>query len=85
LARIAALQKNPELAVQLFEKTLELRPDPDIASWSHVYLGRLFDLANERQPATDHYKAAVALEGAPPTAKQAARKGLEQSFEREKK
>ena len=85
LARIAALQKNPELAVQLFEKTLELRPDPDMASWSHVYLGRLFDLANERQPATEHYKAVIALEGASPAAKQAARKGLEQSFEREKK
>jgi len=85
LARIAALQKNPELAVQLFEKTLELKPDPDMASWSHVYLGRLFDLANDRQPATDHYKAVIALEGASPAAKDAARKGLQQSFEREKK
>ncbi len=85
LARIAALQKDPELAVQLFEKTLELKPDPDMASWSHIYLGRLFDLANERQPATDHYKAVMALEGASPAAKQAARKGLEESFKREKK
>ncbi len=85
LARIAALQKDPELAVQLFEKTLEMKPDPDMASWSHVYLGRLFDLANERQPAKDHYQAVMALEGASPAAKQAAQKGLAQSFEREKK
>lgn len=85
LARIAALQKDPELAVQLFEKTLELKPDPDMAGWSHIYLGRLFDLANERQPATDHYKAVIALQGATPAAKEAARKGLEESFKREKK
>ena len=85
LARIAALQKDPELAVQLFEKILELKPDPDMASWSHIYLGRLFDLANERQPATDHYTAVISMEGASPAAKQAARKGLEESFKREKK
>ena len=41
LARIAALQRNPELAEQLFRKTLELSPDPHTHAWSEVFLGRL--------------------------------------------
>src|ERR1700746_857723 len=41
LARIATLQKDPELAVKLFQKTLELGPEPTVKAWSLVYLGRL--------------------------------------------
>jgi tetratricopeptide (TPR) repeat protein len=82
LARIAALEKDPELAEKLFERTLESSPDPQTQSWTHVYLGRLADLAGEREQAAGHYKAVVASEGAAPAARQAAEKGLQETFKK---
>lgn len=80
LARIAALQKNPELAESLFQKVLELEPDSQTKAWSHVYLGRLADLANERETAQRQYQAALATQGASAAARKAAEQGLSQSF-----
>lgn len=85
LAKIAALQKNPELAEKLFQKTLELQPDPETKGWAHVFLGRLADLANEREQAAQHYQAALAVDGASAAARKAAQDGLQQSFGNEKK
>ena len=76
LARIAALQKNPELAEQMFRKTLELNPDPHTRAWSEVYLGRLSQASSSPQDAVEHFKAALAVEGATPKAKEAAEEGL---------
>lgn len=80
LARIAALQKDPELAEKLFQKTLELGPDPQDRGWTLVYLGRLADLAGERDAAAAHYKAALAVEGASANVRQAAESGLKEVF-----
>jgi tetratricopeptide (TPR) repeat protein len=77
LARVAALNKEPELAEQLFRKTLELSPDPYTGSWAEVYLGRLAEGFGERDQAAQRYKAALAVEGAPPGARQAAEQGLQ--------
>jgi tetratricopeptide (TPR) repeat protein len=41
LARISVLQKQPDAAVRLFEKTLAASPDDPTKAWSFVYLGRL--------------------------------------------
>jgi tetratricopeptide (TPR) repeat protein len=76
LARIAALQRNPELAEQLFRKTLELSPDPYTQAWSEVYLGRLALATAAPDDAAAHFKAALAVEGATDKAKEAAREGL---------
>lgn len=76
LARIAALQRNPELAEQLFRKTLELSPDPHTRAWSEVYLGRLAQASASPENAVEHYKAALAVEGASEKARQAAEEGL---------
>jgi hypothetical protein len=76
LARIAALQRNPELAEQLFRKTLELSPDPHTQAWSEVYLGRLALATAAPDDAAAHFKAALAVEGATDKAKQAAEEGL---------
>jgi len=82
LARIAARQKNPELAEKLFSKTLEMSPDKETASWSYVYLGRLADAAGEREQAEKNYRAVLALDGAPDAARKAAEKGLAQPFQK---
>lgn len=81
LARIAALRRDPETAQRLFEKALELNPDAETKSWSYVYLGRLAMVTedpNRQQVAEKYYRAALAIEAAPETAKSAAKKALEQ-------
>ena len=83
LARIAALQKDPELAEKLFQKTLELLPDKDTESWAHLYLGRLADAAGDRGQAEKNYRAVLAIEGAPVSVKSAAEKELAQPFHRD--
>jgi tetratricopeptide (TPR) repeat protein len=79
LARIAALQRDPELAEKLFQKTLELSPDPQTRSWTYVYLGRLAAAAGESAEAMKSFRAAAAVEGASPAAKSAAEKEIEKS------
>lgn len=84
LARIAALERDPELAEQLFLKTLDASPEPQVKAWSLVYLGRLADLAGERERAGEHYRAALGVEGASAAARKAAEQGLQESFKKDK-
>jgi tetratricopeptide (TPR) repeat protein len=82
LARIAALDHDPELAEKLFEKTLDMSPDDETKSWAYLYLGRLSDAAGQREQAEKQYRAALAVRGAPEQVKVAAEKGLAQPFQR---
>ncbi len=82
LARIAALQHDPELAERLFQRTLELSPDNETKSWAYLYLARLADAAGERDQAEKNYRAALAVEGVPASVKSAAEKGLAQPYQR---
>lgn len=82
LARIAVLERDPELAERLFQKTLESEPEPAVRAWTEVYLGRLSDAARERSAALDHYQRALAVEGGSDKARAAAQKGLQQSFQK---
>ena len=76
LARIAALQKDPELAEKLFQKTLELSPDKDTMSWAYLYLGRLADAAGEREQAEKNYRSVLAIDGAPASVRAPPRRDL---------
>ncbi len=82
LARIAVLERDPELGDRLFRKTLELEPDAETKSWSLLYLGRLADSQGDREQAQEHYKAALAVAGVPDSVRQAAEKGLKEAFTR---
>lgn len=82
LARIATLEKDPELAERLFRKTLEMAPDPFVKAWSLVYLGNLNDLSGQQQQAAENYKAALAVEGGSERAREQAQKGLSGAFQR---
>jgi tetratricopeptide (TPR) repeat protein len=82
LARIAALERNPEMAERLFEKTIESGPEPQIKAWALVYLARLADAAGEREQAVRRYREALAVDGASPAAHQAAEEGVQRSFEK---
>ncbi len=82
LARIAVLRKDPELAERLFQKSLESSPDPFVKAWVQVYLARLADAAGDRPEAVKHYKEALAVEGGSAKAREAAEKGMQQSFQK---
>ena len=76
LARIAAVNKEFELAEKLFEKTLELSPETETRSWALVYLGRLSYTGCDPEAAIGHYKQVIAMEGAPANARKAAEDGI---------
>jgi tetratricopeptide (TPR) repeat protein len=80
LARIKVLEKDPETGDRLFRKVLELEPDPDTKSWSLLYLGRLADSQKLHDEAVEHYKAALAVEGAPESVRKAAEQGLKEAY-----
>src|SRR6516165_1418331 len=50
--------------------------DPMVLAWSHVHLGTLYDIAGQPDRAKAEFEAAIAVEGAPEKAKEAASKGL---------
>jgi tetratricopeptide (TPR) repeat protein len=77
LARIAALQKDPEAAQRLFRRVLELEPEPQVKAWALVYLGRLALASADREEAVRDFQEALKVDGAPETARKAAAEGLE--------
>jgi tetratricopeptide (TPR) repeat protein len=77
LGRIAAATRDPELAVQMFEKTIATGGvEGQVMAWSHVFLGRLLDLAQDNAAAKQHFEAALATAGASPASRKAAEDGL---------
>jgi len=80
LARIAILERDPELGDRLFRKVLELEPDASTKSWSLLYLGRLADSQGDREQAQENYRAALAVQGAPDAVRKAAEQGLKEAF-----
>jgi tetratricopeptide (TPR) repeat protein len=79
LARVAALEKDPETAERLFQKTLELEPEAPVKAWAMVYLGKLSQAAGEREQALKYFQDALKVEGASKTALTQAQTGVQQS------
>ena len=76
LARIAVKQKDPETGERLFEKTLELEPEPFIKAWSLIFLARLAAAAGDREKAIQHFQDALKVQGASEDALKAAQQGV---------
>ena len=76
LARIATLSGNMEEARVDFEQTVHSVHDPRTLAWSHIYLGRIFDIQEKREIALEHYRAALAAGDPAADSKAAAEKGL---------
>jgi predicted negative regulator of RcsB-dependent stress response len=79
LARVALRQNDADQAEKLFGKTLECQPEAQVKAWAQVYLGRLADAAGESEQAIQRFRAALAVEGAPDKAIEAARHGIEKA------
>jgi tetratricopeptide (TPR) repeat protein len=82
LAEVATVNKDMDSARKYFEQALQTAHEPKLIAWSHIYLGRIFDLKEDRFAALDQYRAAMNVTGGtPPEAKLAAQKGIEQPYE----
>ena len=79
LARVAARQKDPETSERLFQKTLEMEPEPWVKAWTLVYLGRLSLAAGDGVQAGKYFRGALEVKGASDEALGAAQDGMRQS------
>jgi tetratricopeptide (TPR) repeat protein len=94
LAIASVLSGKGDRAKELFEKVVTLsasggsnasntsaaRMDPNVLAWSHVYLGRIHDLEDDRESALTEYRAALGVNGAPEAARIAAENGVEAPY-----
>jgi hypothetical protein len=80
LAQAELLEREPDDAITHFAEVLKTSKDPRTLAWSHIYLGRLYDIQSERPKAVEEYKAALATRDSRPDTKTAAEAGLKQPF-----
>jgi Domain of unknown function (DUF4932) len=81
LAQVAVANKNRDGAVDNFQKAIEATKDPKVVAWSHVYLGRILDMKEDREAAVNEYRAALTAGAELPEVKAAAERGLQQAYE----
>ncbi len=81
LAEIAVGNRDMAGAKDDFQKAIEQAKDPKVIAWSHVYLGRILDLKEDRAAALNEYRAALSTGGQLPEVKAAAERGLEHPYE----
>ncbi len=81
LARIASLAGHMEEARSSFEQAAGSVHDPRMLAWSHIYLGRIYDIQQERGRAVEHYQAALAAGDPSADTKAAAEKGLAMPYQ----
>jgi tetratricopeptide (TPR) repeat protein len=81
LAEIAVANKNRDGAQDNFQKAIAATNDPTVLGWSHVYLGRILDMKEDRDAAVEQYRAALNAGGKLPEIKEAAERGIEQAYE----
>ena len=80
LARVNLMQRQPGAAVGDFQAVLDTSKDPRTLAWSHIYLGRLYDVVPDREKAVAEYQAALTVRDAQPDTKAAAEQGIKQPF-----
>ena len=80
LGLVAMLEQDGARAKQVFGRLTTgehaATGDPMVLAWSHVYLGRIYGNDDQPELAKAEYQAALAVEGGPEQARQAAQKGL---------
>jgi tetratricopeptide (TPR) repeat protein len=91
LAVASALSGKPDRARELFSKVIAAskaspaenaaRPDPANVSWSHIYLGRMYDVEGQRDLAVAEYQEALGVAGAPESARTAAQRGMDAAYQ----
>lgn len=80
LGQVNLLQKFPEEAIKEFDETIKTSRNPRTLAWTHIYLGRLYDLQPDRAKALNEYRMALNVRDPAPDTKAAAEKGLKTPF-----
>jgi tetratricopeptide (TPR) repeat protein len=77
---VAYMDHNAARAKQVFGRLTTgehaATQDPMVLAWSHIYLARIYDFEGNSSVAKTEYESALAVEGGPEQAKQAAQKEL---------
>jgi len=80
LARVNLMHRQPGAAIDDFQAVLDTSKNPRTLAWSHIYLGRLYDVVPDREKAVAEYQAALTVRDAQPDTKAAAEQGIKQPF-----
>jgi tetratricopeptide (TPR) repeat protein len=80
MARIETQEGLMDDAQSSFQQTIALSKDPRTTAWSHIYLGRIYDIQEQRDKALVEYRAALDSRDGRSDTKAAAEKGLQQPF-----
>lgn len=80
LARADLMNNQVEQAVAAFHRTLTESKDQRLIAWSHIYLGRIDDVEDQRDQAVAEYKAALDARDGQPDTLAAAQSGLKKPF-----
>ncbi|MGB7134245.1 MAG: hypothetical protein WBD46_03100, partial [Acidobacteriaceae bacterium] len=80
LARVDLMNGRIDDAKAAFQSTLTASKDARMLAWSHIYLGRILDVENQRDQALAEYKAALTVRDGQPDTKDAAEAGLKSPF-----
>ena len=81
LAQVAVANKNREGAAENFQKAIQATKDPKVMAWSHVYLGRILDMKEDREAAMNEYRAALTVGSGAARGKGGGGRGLQQAYE----
>ncbi len=81
MAQVATANRDMDGAQGYFERAIKAADEPKVIAWSHIYLGRIYDLREQRDAAVGEYQAALTAGAALPEVKAAAERGLKQAYE----
>ena len=81
MARAASVDGDLQDAKDDFSKAAASAKDPRTVAWSHIYLGRILDIQDEREAAVEQYKAALSTGDSSPDTRAAAERGLQAPYE----
>jgi hypothetical protein len=74
------MRRDVPVAQHDFGETIRLSKDPRMLAWSHIYLGRIYDIQDQRDQALSEYRAALTVRDGQPDTRLAAEKGLKQPY-----
>ncbi|ABF42852.1 Tetratricopeptide repeat protein [Candidatus Koribacter versatilis Ellin345] len=80
LARIYTMRGEMESAKSYFYLAIDRGTDARTRAWSHIYLGRIFDLQEKRDEALKQYNAALAENDTKPDTNAAAQRGMKAPY-----
>jgi tetratricopeptide (TPR) repeat protein len=81
LAQVATAHQDLDGARYYFQKALGVAQEPKVVAWSHIYLGRIFDLQDDRPGAVAHYQAALSSAASLPDVRAAAQRGIDKPYQ----